>query len=258
MIPELEQFGFTRNEANVYLAALKLGATTVSKLANATGLNRITVHSIVEKFEAMQLLQSSLEGKRRRISAASPGRLSVILDMREDELLQKKRALSRVLPSLDDAFRMAQRGIQIRSFHGEKGYEQICLDVLTSKTETLEYANIEALMSVIGPYVASDYLPTKYRLQLSTKFLYLDTPGAHQYIQKAYLDPPEASPMEAKFIPSDEFQLDSFFVIYDDKLAILTPSTMDGVIIQDKGMYEALRSFFYFVWGRAGEAVGNR
>jgi sugar-specific transcriptional regulator TrmB len=75
MIPELEQLGFTRNEANVYYAALKLGVCSVQQIANATGLNRITVHSIAEKFESLQILTRSYEGKRRRVAAVSPHRL---------------------------------------------------------------------------------------------------------------------------------------------------------------------------------------
>lgn len=258
MMPELEKFGFTRNEANAYLAALKLGSCSVQQLANATGLNRITVHSIVEKFLSLQLFRQSTEGRRRRIEAANPERLSLLLERREEDLNKRKHSLARMLPSLEDLFYRTARGLEVRTFHGVKGYVQICEDILSSKTETLEYANIEALNAVIGPYVFAEYLPIKYNRQIPTKFLYIDTPGSREYIRKAYLERPGSSPAEAKFVPTEEFPMDSFFVIYDDKLAIFTPSTMDGVIIHDRAIYQAMKPFFSFVWSRAGEAVTNR
>ncbi|MDD4627989.1 MAG: hypothetical protein PHE68_01180 [Candidatus Peribacteraceae bacterium] len=257
MIPELEQFGFTRNEANVYLAALKLGTCSVQQLANTTGLNRITVHSIVEKYEGLRIFSRSYEGKRRRVSPATPERLTLLLEQKEEELTRKKKVLSHLMPSLEDLFRQTKRGLQVLTFHGEKGYEQMCEDILTTKTETLEYANIDALNAVIGPYIAAGYLPAKFKLQIRTKFLYLDTPNSRQYIQQSYMDAPDASPMEVKFVPPEEFPIDTFFVIYDDKLAIFTPSTMDGVIIQDKAINAAMRPFFSFVWSRAGTALSN-
>lgn len=257
MIPELQVIGFTRNEANVYLAALKLGTCSVQQLAQITGLNRITVHSITEKFESLQLFTRSYEGKRRRVSAAGPEQLDILLRRQEQETAEKKRALQSLLPSLNDLFLSTQRGLQVHTFQGEKGYEQMCEDILTSKTETLEYANIDALNAVIAPYIASEYLPKKFARRLATKFLYIDTPSARQYIQSRYLDDPHSSPMEAKFVSPEEFPMDSFFVIYDDKLAIFTPATMDGLIIRDKAITAAMRPFFSFVWSRAGTELSN-
>lgn len=257
MIPNLEALGFTRNEANVYLAALKIGTCSVQQLASATGLNRITVHSIVEKFESMQILTRSYDGKRRRVSPVAPARLEILLKREEEEVRSKRQMLSSILPPLNELFRRTQRGLQVSTFTGEKGYEEICEDVLKSKTEVLEYADIDQLNKVIGPFIASDYLPRKHKLRIRTKFLYVDSPTAREYIRKNYVDNPGSAPMEAKFIDPKEFSLNAYFVIYDDKLTILTPPALEAVIIQDKAVADSMRPFFNFVWGRAGEAVRN-
>ena len=67
-----------------------------------------------------------------------------------------------------------------------------------------------------------------------------------------------AAPMEARFVGPEEFSMETFFVIYAEKLAIFTPSTLDGVIIQDRAIADSLRPFFNFVWERAGEGVSNQ
>lgn len=258
MLPELQRLGFTRNEANVYFTALKLGSSSVQQLANATGLNRITVHSIVEKFARLQIFHSSYEGKRRKITPMDPEYLKNILKQEEEELAQKQQSLASVLPSMREMFRKQQRGMQITTYQGERGYEQMCNDILNAGVKkTLEYASIDALNKVIGPYVLQDYLPRKRKLQIHTQFLYVDTPYAREYIQKEYINHPNASPADVKFIAQDEFAMDSFFVIYADKLAIFTPSTMDGVIMQDQAIVEAMLPFYNFVWQRAGDVLSN-
>lgn len=257
MIPELEQLGFTRNEANVYYAALRTGTCSVQQLANATGLNRITVHSIVEKFERLHVFTRSYDGRHRRVHPADPHTLESLLKTDEEALRIKQRSLSAVMPTLREMFRRSQRGMQITTFRGENGLERICEDVLRTGAEMLEYANIDLLNAVIGPYIAKDYLPRKHKLGIPTKFLLVDTPGAHDYIRECYMRPVKAAPMEAKFIDPSVFALDAFFVIYGEKLAILTPSTLEGAIIEDRAIADSLRPFFHFVWNGAGAYVTN-
>lgn len=258
MLPQLQKLGFTRNEANVYMAALKLGACSVQQLASSTGLNRITVHSICEKFERIQVIHSSYEGNRRKIIPMDPEYLQNILKAEEDVLNEKRQSLAGIMPSMREMFRRQSRGMQITTFKGEQGYERMCNDILNAGVQnTMEYASIDALNKVIGPYVLTDYLPRKRKLQIHTRFLYVDTPYAREYIQKQYMDYKDPAPAEVKFISQDEFAMDSFFVLYADKLAIFTPSTLDGVIIKDQAIVDAMTPFYNFVWNGAGEAIRN-
>lgn len=258
MIPELQQIGFTRNEANVYLAALKLGRCSVQQLAKATGLNRITVHSIAEKFENRQILTRTYEGKRRRLQVVDPEHLSMMLQREKQNVQERQNVLENIFPSLSELYRRSERGMKITTYEGEKGYVAMCNDILDSGTRfTLEYANIDALNEIIEPYVLKDYLPRKRRLKIHTQFLYVDTPYARRYIQKEYIDYAAPAPAEVKFISQEEFPMESFYVIYDNKVMIFTPSTVQGVLIEDATIANSLRPFFKFVWQRAGEAVTN-
>ncbi len=256
MIPELERIGFTRNEALVYWAAVRSGASSVQQLAADSGLNRITVHSIVEKFERLQVFLRTYSGKRRRIVAVDPHRLEQLIKTEELALKQKSEALHQVLPLLIRQYQQSQRGMKVSTFKGERGFEEMCEDVLRENAPMLEYANIDALTTAIGPYIAHDYLPRKHKQRVPTQFLFLDTPGARAYIQKNYMHQ-KAAPMEVKFILRSEFPIDTMFVIYADKLSILAPSTLDGVIIQDRLIADAMRPFFLTVWKHAGPLLSN-
>jgi len=256
MIPELEQLGFTRNEANVYFTSLKLGASSVLQLARATGLNRVTVHSIAEKFEAQGLFMHLYQGKKRKLVAVDPERLDVKFREQERAIESRRQALHRILPGLCELFRRQDRGLQIRTFQGEKGYEQMCEDVLETKAPMLEYANIDLLNKVIGKYIAADFLPRKHILGIPTKFLLVDSPASRKYIQTNYMHT-QAAPMEAKFVKKAVFPTDALIIIYGHKISILAPKTMDGVIIEDQSVADALRPFFYFAWAQAGDGIRN-
>ncbi|MCI5064548.1 helix-turn-helix domain-containing protein [bacterium] len=258
MYEVLEELGFSKLEQKVYAAALKLGVAPVLEISKEAKLNRVTVHSILERFEHLGLVRSIYEGKRRRIAIESPAELSRMLDEERALLERKQNVLGKAMIDLMDEFRSTQRGLQVRTFQGAKGFEQMATDALSAQTELLEFANIDNLYSVIGEFIEEGYLPVKYTRKVETKFLFVETPFAHEYIQKRYMDPPEAAPMEARFVDHSSFPIDSFFAIYDEKLSILSPSTQDGIIIEDSQVVAALRPFFYFVWNATPSTYRNR
>ncbi len=229
----------------------------MQQIAAVTGLNRVTVHSIVEKFESMQIFLRTYEGKRRRITPVDPQRLRSLLEREQEQLQGKLHAFEKIAPQLSDLFLRAQRGLEVYTLHGEEGLIFLCEDVLTCEEEVLEYANIELLTRVIGPYLLKDYLPKKHKLQRRTKFLFVRTPAARQYIEQNYIRMPHAAPMQAKFIDRTDFNIDANLVIYGEKIALFTPSNMQAVIIKDRAMSDSLRPFFNFVWERAGKELSN-
>jgi hypothetical protein len=249
MIPELEQLGFTRNEANVYLAALKLGKCSVQQLAIATGINRLTVHSIVEKFEAQQIFLRTYEGKRRRVTAVDPKQIKFSIERERESVERKESVLQSLLPKMEELFQRTQRGLEVKILQGEEGFKFIADDVLTSKTEHLEYANIDALAKVYGGYLFGNFLPRKHVIKLKTKFIYPDSAASHRYIEKNYLNNPGSAPMEVKFIPVHQFPFDdSLIVMYDDKIGLMKMSNMSTMIIRDKEFSSAFRALFYLFW----------
>ena len=258
MIPELVELGFTRNEANVYLAALKLGKCSVQQLAIATGIKRLTVHSIVEKLEASQILLRTYDGKRRRVTAVDPKQLQFIVRREQEAVDRKASVLTMLLPAMDEIYRKSERGLEVKLLQGEEGFKFIADDVLTSKTEYLEYANIDALQKVFGQYLFGNFLPRKHAIKLKTKFLYPDTPASHRYIEQNYLENPAAAPMEVKFIPKLQFPFDdSLIAMYDDKIGLMKMSTMSTIIIKDKEVSSALRNLFYLFWEHSGSKLIN-
>ena len=186
-----------------------------------------------------------------------PEYLENLLKQEQQNLCEKQDALHSIMPGMQELFRRQNRGMQIRTFQGEKGYVEICEDVLRTKGDMYEYADIDALNKVIGPYLAQDYLPRKHKLKIKTKFLLKDSPAARDYIEKNYMKHPDPAPMEAKFIDPQLFNLDAYFTVYGNKLTILTPESLSGMILHDEATVRTFLPFYNFVWQRAGKAICN-
>src|SRR2546425_11522040 len=68
IVTELEQLGFTTNEANVYLALIQKGAMTATAIAAATGLARTAVYPTLNSLVDQGLVDAG-EGYGSKVSA---------------------------------------------------------------------------------------------------------------------------------------------------------------------------------------------
>ncbi|MEK7632871.1 MAG: helix-turn-helix domain-containing protein [Patescibacteria group bacterium] len=68
----LENIGFTKNEAGVYVALLELGRGTVAKIAERAGINRTTGYNLLSTLVQRGMVSSSGKGARQEYVAESP------------------------------------------------------------------------------------------------------------------------------------------------------------------------------------------
>ncbi|MCX6800540.1 MAG: hypothetical protein NT091_05345 [Candidatus Falkowbacteria bacterium] len=64
----LEQLGFSKKEASVYLASLELGASSVQKIAEQAQVNRVTTYVIIEGIKS-KVIYTSSEGEIKNASS---------------------------------------------------------------------------------------------------------------------------------------------------------------------------------------------
>ena len=89
----IEQLGYSPHEVKVYLAALELGGSTATDIAEKARIPRTTVNLTIDSLHRKGLLDAYLQRRRKVWTAANPERL--LIRMREQEA-----ALKTVLPEL--------------------------------------------------------------------------------------------------------------------------------------------------------------
>src|SRR3989344_2889997 len=81
----LNKIGLSEKEANVYLASLSLGPTTILKLARACNIKRTTIYGIVENLKQKGLMSIEQKGLKKIYAPENPEKLEVILESRQLE-----------------------------------------------------------------------------------------------------------------------------------------------------------------------------
>ena len=118
----LEKIGLTRGEARVYLALLKLGASSTGPVAKASGISRSKVYAVMDKL-AEKGLASHVD--RRGVTyyhAVEPSKIKDYLQEREEELKGLEAEFEEFLPKLLSYAQEKPAGHEINIYQGFKGH----------------------------------------------------------------------------------------------------------------------------------------
>lgn len=89
----LEQFGLAGKKADIYLASLELGSSTVIEIAKKSGVKRTTCYDILLELEKEGFIFETAKGKKRLFSGEDPEKI-------KSSLSEKERRFSEILPQL--------------------------------------------------------------------------------------------------------------------------------------------------------------
>lgn len=118
----LEGIGLTRGECKVYLSLLRLGETTTGKLIEEAGLSGSKIYVILDKLIKKGLVGYIIKGKTRYFYGCSARKLLEYADRCQSEILEKKRQIEEIVPSLEK-LRRIEPGHSSAVIH--QGYEGI-------------------------------------------------------------------------------------------------------------------------------------
>lgn len=129
---ELEKLNLTDREADVYLALLELGQTSIERISKKSKIKRTTVYDVIESLKDKGLVASLKHKKRALYYAEDPRILG-------NQLEEKKTVLNNILPQLLAMSSLIDKKPDIKFFEGIEGIKNVYRD-------TLEYPNQEILM----------------------------------------------------------------------------------------------------------------
>lgn len=255
---QLEQFGLTTSEAKVYLACVELGPDSVQHIAQKAKLNRVTTYSIIEELMKKGFLREEHEKNKRKIAAYPPMKLYDVISHEYEQLERKKVNLEHLVPELKKIAAQTKSATNVIYYEGEEGLKNWATDALETKGELLEWTKIESFTKRFDNYLSTFYFPQKCKLQIPSRFIFLDTPAARAYITTRYIDNPNAPPMKARFISQELFDTEGFMVIFNNRFSIALPKEMRAVTVEDETIANAQRKIWEFGWLHAKDEVQNK
>lgn len=255
---QLEQFGLTASEAKVYLACLELGPDSVQHISQQAKLNRVTTYGIIEDLMKKGFVREEREKNKRKIAAYPPMKLYDVLSREYTQLEKKKLTLEHLVPELKKIATKTSTATNIIYYEGEEGLKNWASDALETQGELLEWTKIESFTKHFDEYLKTFYFPQKCKLQIPTRFIFLDTPEARDYVQSRYVDNKHAPPMKARFISEKLFDTEGFMVIFNDRFSIALPKEMRAVTVVDETIANAQRKIWEFGWLHAKDEIQNK
>lgn len=233
----IEQLGYSPHEVRVYLAALELGGSTATDIAEKAKMPRTTVNLTIDSLHRKGLLDAYLQHRRKIWTAVHPNKLLI-------RLKEHEAALRTVLPELQSLHRDTDTKPAVRTYSGAEEIRQIMNDILETKHHLSAIHLWDEWVALLGRGYMDDFIETRVRQNIRTRLLVPKTKTSLALKEK------DAKELRiTQFLP-DGVTIDNSNFIYGNKVAIISVKSKQpvGILIEDEDISHTMRVFFDSLW----------
>ncbi len=242
-IKNLVEIGLSENEASVYFALLSLGATTVLRVAKATGVKRTTVYHTIDSLVEKGIARIDLKGLKKLYVAEDPSRLKEVLENRT-------KSLEKLLPDLNALH--VNRGVEgtIKQFEGMRAIKNLYSSILNEVGRGEDYLVVSdpSKWYETDPKFFQDFIEKRAKLNLKLRLLFTRSAKADELkkFEKNYN-------MNVKMLPP-ETDLPTNLIITKNKVIIhrLT-EPFRAVVMDDPLVIQMHKETFEVMWNSIRE-----
>ena len=198
ILNQLENLGLEEAEARIYFYLLENGPCTHLKLSRETEIDRSKIYRTVEKLIKKKLLEEINTFSGKKIQAASPQNIRLLIEEEEELLNSKKASLIGMVEQLNDLPSYTRREFEVKHYHGQEGLRQMLWNQLQAKKEILAFSCKNKNDIVGKPYaekIRTEQVERKimlYEIENETdqgNYWYTDVTGWKNFYQSRYIDP---------------------------------------------------------------------
>jgi predicted transcriptional regulator len=257
LISHIEELGLSNKEARVYLASLRIGPSPVQRIADESGIKRVTTYVILESLVGLGLVSQSIKGKKTYFIAEDPINLERLIDRRAQELKEQKQNFDVILPELQGLKTQPKDAPTVKFYDSADGIKTILNSFLEHAREpgierVYGFSNLDLVLSYFPEFREAMANPWRDKAGIQSQFLYTSQKGA---IMK---DSDELRHRESRWLPHDKFPAVGDFTIVGDNVLMLSLGAENpiGITIHSKEIAEGLRVLFVAAW--EGAAIYNK
>lgn len=241
---QLQSFGFSEKETDVYIALLQLGKGTVSKISQYAGINRTTGYDILNSLVQKRLVTVSGKEPKQEYAAEPPAAITDYLKRQIAQTEEYVTQAEKILPELTLLHSFENRP-KIRFYEGTDGLKQVYEDTLTSSEAIRAYATVDDMHNALPNYFQT-YYKRRAEKNISIRAIVPETPTGQE--RRAH-DTEEKR--EIAFIPASKYYFSPEINIYDHKVMIASWKEKLGIIIESKEIADAMKKIYELAWERA-------
>jgi len=242
----LQSFGLSEKETDVYIALLELGKNTVSKISQLAGINRTTGYDILGSLVNKKLASVSGKEPKQEYVAEPPTAITEYLKRQIMETEGHIKRAEKILPELTLLHTIDNRP-KIRFYDGTDGLEYAYEDTLTSSETIRAYANVDDVHAALPNYFPG-YYKRRAEKGISIRAIFPKTKSSIELAKHN-----EEEKREVAFVPVEKYGFSPEINIYDNKIMIASWREKLGIIIESEEIADAMKKIFELAWKGAKE-----
>lgn len=242
---ELLAAGLSENEAAIYLTALELGETTVSRLAKKAGIKRTTAYLAIESLKEKGLISSLKKESASVFFAEDPRKISDILEARKEKI-------EKIMPRLLAFTNLIDKKPEIRYFEGTEGIKEVFRDSLKCPgQEILTWYSETYATHFDEKFFLEEYIPRRVEKKIFARAILPDNEIIRELIQND-----QWHLRKSKLIPPDQYHISIEINMYgNNKVGIISYEEQLGIIIESQKIHNSIKNIFEIMWSLLPEKL---
>jgi sugar-specific transcriptional regulator TrmB len=234
----LFEFGLSPEQADVYLAGILLGPTSVLNLSKQSDIPRTTVYAVVNELIKKGLFKTNIIGFKKTYEAENPSRLLQTLEQKIDSLRGS-------IPDFLSLYNLKDSGASIRYYEGLGAIKPLYLESLSDtkpKEDYMVITNPEQWFTIDQKYF-TEYKEKRAKLNLKTRMLFQDSETArtHKKYERNFNE-------EIKILPKNT-SINVDFICTPKRVIIFqTQQPYIAIEIENKFVIELYKNLFEIIW----------
>jgi len=231
----LENLGFTKIQADIYITLLTLGNANLETISRKIKKNKKKVYIDLQKLIEKQFITLYTDNNVLYFKPIKPSKLIEDFELKVEKA---KIALPELL-ALDNSNIVKPH---ITYYEGKEGIINAMEDSLTAQGDILCWADISLAHKTLEEYYPL-YIKKKNILNLFVRGIFTDDKKSKEFQKKEKLEK-----REIRLIPKENFPFKNEINIYNDTVSIISHKELIAIIIKSKDIADTQRSIFKFGW----------
>lgn len=242
------EFGLTPNEAKFYLSSLKLGPSTVQKIAKEMRIHRPSAYHLLERLSQNGLVAQEVKRHGRIVIPEPPTRLLNLIRNERNKMRRHELDLEESMPSLMGLFKQSQFNPTFKLYEGVEGLKAIHEDILLTGQTMYCYPQLDIACDVLPKEFQLDFVRRRIQKGIQAKGIAKDCPEAKEIVSHTSSKQYPTGLREMRLLPKG-FGLEAEKIIYGNKVAYLSyQKKITGVVIEHEEMATMERQLFELLW----------
>ncbi|RJQ16943.1 hypothetical protein C4573_02680 [Candidatus Woesearchaeota archaeon] len=238
-LQDLQNIGFAKNEALVYLTLLQTGSVPAAVLVKRLGIHRNIIYDNLEKLIEKGLASFIVEGTRRIFTATTPDNILEYLEQKKDALNKEILLANKIIPQIK-LLREGNREQEAQIFRGIKGIKKVLAEVLKAK-ENWVLGMTNRSTELLGETYWKNYNVKVEANKIKERFLI-----NHDF--KDVYNFKHMRNVTARILPQELNQITEI-ILFNGYVAIFIYSQQPIVfLIKDTNLFETYQGQFEFLW----------